>query len=206
METKNLFQRIQDVSNEINNIEKNANVGKGDSEYKAVRDIDVVFAVRKAETKHGIVSIPMNQELISHEVVKTTNSRGYENTHFADIVKMTVRIVNLDNPAEFIEVESFGRGLDSGDKGFGKASTYARKYALLNVYKIATGQDPDDEKSKKDPIVKPNQTKDSVIGYLMSNYDYSQNVLSYFNATSVDDLTPDNIERIFQTLQQKGLL
>lgn len=62
---------------------------------------------------------------------------------------MTVRIINLDKPEEYIEVESFGRGLDSGDKGFGKASTYARKYALLNAYKIATGEDPDDVKSKE---------------------------------------------------------
>lgn len=206
METKNLFQRIQDVSNEINNIEKNMDVGNGNYAYKAVRDIDVVLAVKKAETKNGIISIPMKQELLNHEMIHTTNSKGIESTSFADIVKMTVRIVNLDNTGEFIEVESLGRGLDSGDKGFGKASTYARKYALLNVYKIATGNDPDEEKSKALTVLKPNQIKDSVIGYLMSNYDYSQNVLSYFNATSVDDLTPDNIERIFKTLQQKGML
>ncbi len=67
--------------------------------------------------------------------------------NYVDIVKMTLRIVNLENPQEYVDIESFGRGLDTGDKGFGKASTYARKYALLNAYKIATGEDPDKDPS-----------------------------------------------------------
>lgn len=54
-ETKelNLYQKIQAVSNEVKNIEKNMTVGKGSYSYKAVQDIDVVLEVKKAETKYG---------------------------------------------------------------------------------------------------------------------------------------------------------
>lgn len=202
----NLYKRIQSVSNEINNIEKKMIVGKGNYQYKAVGDLDVILKVKRAETKYGVISIPIKQEIISHETLKVSKSDGGDSTSFADIIKMTVRIINIDNPEEFIDVESFGRGLDSGDKGFGKASTYARKYALLNAYKIATGEDPDSDKSKNLNVIKPDAMKDSVIGYLMSNYDYCQNLLSYFNAASVDDLTSVQIDRTFKTLQKKNMI
>ena len=38
----NLYQKIQAVSNEIRNIEKNLQVGSGNYGYKAVGDLDVV--------------------------------------------------------------------------------------------------------------------------------------------------------------------
>jgi len=56
-----------------------------------------------------------------------------------DNIKMTLRIIDLEDTTQFIDIESFGKGIDSGDKGFGKASTYARKYALLNAYKNCNG-------------------------------------------------------------------
>lgn len=132
MSELNLYQKIQAVSNDIKNIEKNMTVGKGNYAYKAVQDIDVTLEVKTAETKHGLVSIPIKQELVKSEVIEVVKDGGGKSIQYMDIVKMTLRIINLDKTDEFIDVESFGRGLDPGDKGFGKASTYARKYALLN--------------------------------------------------------------------------
>ena len=43
MSELNLYQKIQAVSNEIKNIEKNMTVGRGNYAYKAVQDIDVVL-------------------------------------------------------------------------------------------------------------------------------------------------------------------
>ena len=55
-------------------------------------------------------------------------------------IKTVYRFVNIDNPTEFIDVETFGDGVDSQDKAPGKAMTYADKYALLKAYKIETGK------------------------------------------------------------------
>jgi hypothetical protein len=63
-------------------------------------------------------------------------------------IETTYRFVNVDKPDEFIEIVSFAEGIDSQDKGSGKAMTYADKYALMKAYKISTGDDPDQEASQ----------------------------------------------------------
>lgn len=202
----NLYQKIQMVSDEIKNIEKNTVVGTGNNAYKAVADIDVLLKVKQAETKYGLVSIPVKQELVRSDQVMKQSRDGYTSVTFADIVKMTVRIINIDNPAETIEVESFGRGLDSGDKGFGKASTYARKYALLNAYKIATGEDPDEQASQEMPVSNIDETRAAVINYCMNNANYSSQLCQYFGCASVDEMNSEQIKQTFNSLRKKGVL
>jgi len=206
MEELNLYKKIQLVSNDIKNIEKNMTVGKGNYSYKAVQDIDVVLEVKKAESDHGIVSIPIKQELIKSETIKTMKENGSEGLTFMDIVKMTLRIVDIDKPSDFIDIESFGRGLDPGDKGFGKASTYARKYALLNAYKIATGEDPDKDKSKEMQPIKLDEAKNLVINYLMTDNSYLQNVLSYFNLGNIEEMSSTQFSTVYNNLKAKGKL
>lgn len=207
MEQKiNIYQKIQAVSDEVKNVEKNLNVGTGQNSYKAVADADVLLKVKAAEKKHGLISIPVKQELVKSEVIRTAGQGGYEKIMYADIVKMTVRIINVENPSETLEIESFGRGLDAGDKGFGKASTYARKYALLNAYKIATGQDPDEQKSEQQVALTQDEVRQKVENYLMQNVGYANSVLSYYSLGSTDDLDTKQINSIFKNLKTKGLL
>lgn len=201
----NIFEKIQAVSNEVRNVEKNLVVGTGNSSYKAVGDLDVVMKVKEAETKFRVVSIPVRQELVKSEIVRVVGNNGYEKLTYSDIVKMTVKIVNLDNTSETIEVESFGRGLDAGDKGFGKASTYARKYALLNAYKIATGEDPDANKSEQQVALTKDEVKDKVVNYMMQNANYCNSCLSYYGCKTVEELDSKAINSIYKNLKGKGI-
>lgn len=201
----NIFEKIQAVSNEVRNVEKNLVVGTGNSAYKAVGDLDVVMKVKEAETKFRIVTIPVRQELVKSEIVRVVGNNGYEKLTYSDIVKMTVKIVNLDNTSETLEVESFGRGLDAGDKGFGKASTYARKYALLNAYKIATGEDPDANKSEQQVALTKDEVKDKVINYMMQNANYCNSCLSYYGCKTVEELDSKAINSIYKNLKGKGI-
>ena len=160
--------------------------------------------MKEAETNHGIVSIPIKQELVKSEIVRVVKEGGGESINYMDIIKMTLRIVNLDDTSEYIDVESFGRGLDPGDKGFGKASTYARKYALLNAYKIATGEDPDEIKSKAQAPATVDEVKNTVISYMMTDNQFTQNILSYFNVGSADDMTNEQFKMAYNNLKKKG--
>lgn len=206
METKNIFQKIQSVANEIKNIEKKLVVGEGKNAYNAVGDQDVTLVVKEAESKHGIVSIPFKQELVKSEILRVAN-KGIETIKYVDIVKMTTRIYNIDNPSEYIDIETFGRGLDSGDKGFGKASTYARKYALLNAYKIATGEDPDTEKSKEEKSETPLSEKRAIIyNLLYKNSTYYQAALKMFGRESIDELTDSEIDTLYASAKKKGTI
>ena len=183
-EKNNLFEKIQLVSNEVRNITKDMTVGSGNYAYKAVSDIDVTLAVKDAETKYKLVSIPIKQELINSEILKVLDG-AKEKITYVDTIKLTLKIIDLEDISSFIEIESFGKGIDSGDKGFGKASTYARKYALLNAYKIATGEDPDNEKSKQQEQKKTTSDKRiAVVNYLEKNISLLQEVLKYFNIGS----------------------
>lgn len=204
---KNLYQRIQSVSNDIKNIEKNMRVGTGNYAYNAVSDLDVTLEVKKSETNHGLISIPIKQELVNSEIIKTLKKDGSESINYVDIVKMTIRIVNLDNTSEYIDIESFGRGLDSGDKGFGKASTYARKYGLLNAYKIATGEDPDQNKSEEQRAAPtPDEIRIRVTNYMLSDSNYTNALLSHFNLGSIDEMSAEQFKMADVNLRKKGLV
>jgi hypothetical protein len=180
-------------------------VGSGTYSYKAVADIDVMMAVKDAETKFKIISIPIKQELVKSEVIRTLN-KDKESITYVDIVKMTVRILDLENHDSYIDVETFGRGLDSADKGFGKASTYARKYAMLNAYKIATGEDPDKDKSVEQTTVRIDEKRNEVLNYLMTDNKYMNNILAYFSLGSIDDLSDQQIHTVYTNLKKKNLI
>ena len=203
----NLYEKIQAVSIDIMNIEKNIKVGDAKYGYKAVSDYDVTIAVKEAEKKFKVLSIPFKQEIISQNVHKQLGEGNKESLKFEDNVKMTIRIIDIEKPEDFIDIESFGKGLDSGDKGFGKASTYARKYALLNAYKIATGEDPDSDKSQE---IKTPQTisekKRVVFDYLEKNNSVLQSVLMHYSLGNINDLSDKHIDVIYSTYHAKNII
>ena len=117
-----------------------------------------------------------------------------------------VRIIDIDDTSKFIDIESFGKGIDSGDKGFGKASTYARKYALLNAYKIATGEDPDAEKSQDIEPVTQDIKKEAVISLCLKDNKLKDNVLSHFNLGDLDDMGEKEIATVYNQFKSKNLI
>ena len=202
-----LYDKIQAVSMEVRSIEKNMQVGTGAYGYKAVSDLDVVLAIKDAEKKFRLVSIPIKQELVKSEIVRVLKEQKGQQSEaitYVDIVKMTTRIVDMDAPTAFIDIETFGRGLDPGDKGFGKASTYARKYALLNAYKIATGEDPDKNKSEQEYVITEDEKRIKVHSYLLRNNDYLQKVFRALNVGNMDDISDKHIHTLYMDLTKKG--
>ena len=202
---KNIYAKIQAVAADLISIEKDMQVGSGSYAYKAVSDLQVTKKVKEAEQKHGIVSIPVSQKIESFEALKTQTKNG-EKITYSMLVKMTLRIFDVET-GESIEIETFGHGVDSGDKAPGKASTYARKYGLLNAYKIATGEDPDAEKSKDiETTPQPSEKEAAVKAYLLKNTAAMQAILQHFNLPSLDDLGPDQITKIYDGYKRKGVL
>ena len=153
----NIFQKMSLVTSEVKNISKDMTVGKGNFAYKAVSDNNVTQKINAAEQKFGLVSYAKEIELVESKEIDTTSGSGKEVMYYVEIVRLTLVIVNMDNKDETLEVKTYARGLDTGDKGFGKASTYARKYALLNAYKLPTGEDLDEQPSTQ---VKKNVKKE----------------------------------------------
>jgi len=202
----NLFEKIQLVSDDIGAIEKNLTVGTGKNSYKAVADFDVIVKVKEMEKKHGIISMAIKQEVVSSETIQYVDDYKHNKIKFVDNIKMTTRIYDLEDPTKFIDVESNAKGIDGSDKGLGKASTYARKYALLNAYKIPTGEDLDDKKSDEITPVIVDTKRDSVVNYLMQNQESKERMLQHFNLASLDDFSSAQIEVVYNQAKKEGRL
>lgn len=144
---RNLFQRMLAAQSSIGMVAKNLNVGFGKSSYKAVSDVDVLAAVKQAEAEHGIYSYPVSREIIDQQILETVDREGNKKKQMYVRIRTRYRFVNVDNPEEYIETEAYGDGLDSADKAPGKSATYSDKYCLMRVYKLSTGEDPDQYES-----------------------------------------------------------
>ena len=131
----NIFEKLSNITNEISSVNKNLTVGQGKSAYKAVGEADILKAVKELEFKYRVYSYPASREVIESTMYTTTNEYGEKNNIFSRI-KTTYRFVNIDKTDEYIETITFAEGIDTQDKGSGKAMTYADKYALMKSYKI----------------------------------------------------------------------
>lgn len=139
----NIYQRMLSATKQIKTVAKNLEVAVSkENSYKAVGEVDVLKAVKPIEEKLGIYSYPYSREVIESKQVETKSRYG-DRTNFYIRLKTVYRFLNVDDPEQYIDIVSYGDGIDTGDKATGKAMTYCDKYALLKAYKIATGEDLD---------------------------------------------------------------
>lgn len=134
----NVFEKINAVMKEIEYLTKDDKVEFGTTKYKAISEEKVTTAVRKELVKQGIVILPIEQQSENKELIRTDKS-----VNMLTSVHTRYRIQNIEDINDYIEVESNGTGVDTQDKGVGKAMTYAYKYMLLRTFAIPTGEDPD---------------------------------------------------------------
>jgi hypothetical protein len=136
---KNIHQRLAEVMAKVTYIQKERKQGMN---YTIVSHDVVTAKVRPALLEAGIVYYPVRCEH-SH------NGNRAE-------CGMTIRFVNVDEPTDFFDVQTFGYGVDPQDKGPGKAMSYAVKYALLKALGLETGDDADHDNinhTTEDPAV-----------------------------------------------------
>lgn len=162
----NIYKKMSAITAELTAVAKNLNVGIGKSAYKAVGEADVLAAVKPLEEKHGVYSYPYSRKIVEADLVTTTSEyqgKVTEKTNRYLRIETVYRFVNIDNPEEYIDITTYGDGIDSQDKAVGKAMTYSDKYALLKAYKIITGEDPDQFKSEEGKTEKKLTNREKVI-------------------------------------------
>jgi len=130
---KNIYQRINAV------MEGTAKVIKEDKkvngQYSYVSHDAVTRILHPLFRQHGILMRPSVVE------AKQDGNRCE--------LMVEVAFINVDNPVDNFSVNAVGHGIDSQDKGPGKALSYAVKMACLKVLMIESGE-PDD-KGPADP-------------------------------------------------------
>lgn len=144
----NIYEKLSAISTELTSVAKNLEVSMGkNGKYKAVGEADVLRAIKPLEAKHKVYSYPLSRTIVESGTLESVDYNGNVKKQLFERIEVVYRFINTENPDEFIDITSYGDGIDSGDKSVGKAMTYADKYALMKAYKIVTGDDPDQEAS-----------------------------------------------------------
>jgi hypothetical protein len=144
----NIYEKMSLITNAIKTVGKNLDVGNGKNKYKGVDESDVLTAVKPIEFQFRVYSYPCARKPLESQILETENQYGKKYSKFIRL-ETTYRFVNIDKPEEYIDITTYGDGVDPQDKAPGKAMTYADKYALLKGYKIRTGEDTDAEMSQQ---------------------------------------------------------
>ena len=175
----NLYEKLSKITDELGVVGKNLEVGMGNGKsYKAVSERDILDKVKPLEIKYRIYSYPFDRKIIDNDtLVRKNNFKDFKTGEITTTetnslymrVETIYRFVNVDKPEEFIDIKSYGDGIDTGDKATGKAMTYADKYALMKSYKISTGDDPDQDGSPENGYDKEINYRDELVAYCSSN-------------------------------------
>lgn len=183
----NLFEKLSAITSDISTVAKNLSVGYGKSSYKAVGEADVLAAVKPAEAAHKVYSYPVEREIVESGVLTSMRNDGTESKQNFMRVRTVYRFVDMEDPASYIDVTTYGDGIDPGDKAPGKAMTYADKYALLKAYKIITGDDPDQYASEPLKEVRGYPKRDEMIAVCEKYFtgENLQRLLDYYNVSAI---------------------
>ena len=116
----NIYEKMMLITEEIGVIEKNLKVQVTQTNsYKAVSERDVLDNVKPLEKKYRIYSYPIDRKITESDILaKETEYNGKTtrtNTLFMRL-EITYRFVNIDKPEEYIDIKTYGDGLDTGDK------------------------------------------------------------------------------------------
>lgn len=153
---KNLVKALIQVMKDIPGIEKNTTVGTGQNSYQGVSDKDVKESVRKAMISNGLIIVPVdiedNVRIERWEEEREWNGKKsiQQKQSVFTTVKTTYKLIH--ESGEELQVVGYGHGVDSQDKGAGKATTYALKYALLYLGLIPTGAIDDADNTHSEEI------------------------------------------------------
>ena len=174
---KELSQAILSVMNDINGVAKNMTVWAWTSSaYKWVSDKDVKEKIREAMIKFWLTILPTDIES-KIQVDRWEEVDPYSKSVPKDLkskqsvfTEVKTKYILMHTSWESIEIAWYGQGVDTQDKGAGKATTYALKNTLLNMFLIPTWVDTDNTHSdeldvpKNKPTEYKKQTVDTPTG------------------------------------------
>lgn len=157
-----ISKAILEVMRKVKNIEKGMSVGTGKSSYRAISDSMVRNEVKEAMTDNGLCIIPISVnatvKIDRWEEVDSYNG-GAMKTKQSAFTEANTKYLLLHESGESIEIAGYGHGVDTQDKGAGKATTYALKNAILDTFLIIKGDDIDTDKTHSDDLPIPPKAK-----------------------------------------------
>ena len=204
---KNLAKAILKVMEDVKGVEKSTTVGTGSASYKGVSDYDVKKIIGEAMRKNGLSILPISvTPTIKVERWEETNQYGTKQKQSV-FTEVQTKYLLLHESGESIELAGYGHGVDTQDKGAGKATTYALKYALLYTFLTPTGaiDDADKEHSDEKEVPKTTAYNHKPLGTnekpLISNVQFSK-LIDQIKSGDIDAYTRAQAKVSFEATQK----
>jgi len=140
----NIYQKINEVRKLVDYVQKDKRVGEGG--YLAVTHDAVTALTRQHFIAQGVVIVP---SLISSQTVLTGTATAKGIPFIRYEAKYRFDVVNADEPQDRFQVEIESHAMDQGDKAPGKALSYAKKYVVLKLLEIESGEEEEEREVQK---------------------------------------------------------
>jgi ERF superfamily len=195
-----LRHKLGEVRRRIGYIQKRGYNERHNYNYVAAADIAGTIGDILAEL--GVVVIP-RLESINYEPHAPGRPDGIRVAR----VIMAYTFTDEDSGEE-ITARVAGEGLDSGDKASYKAMTGALKYALLQSFLLATGDDPEDERtdfrsaSGSGHLIGTEQIRELQALIEETGTDLER-VLAYYKISALGEMTEASYRRALELLKRK---
>jgi len=193
MANENITKAIIAVMKAVKGIDKTMTIGEGKNSYKGVPDQEVKKIIGDAMSVNGLCILPVDIEAKTQ--VDRWEAPGYNGG--ANVQKQSVftevktKYLLLHESGESIELSGYGHGIDSQDKGAGKATTYALKYTLLYTFLVPTGKIDDTDVTHSDELPAPPDKRLRDINSYVAKF---ANCNSVEELTTLKEITPDWIK------------
>jgi hypothetical protein len=193
----NLREKFAEVRRRLGYVQKRGHNERHN--YSYVTAADLAGAVGDILAELGVVVIPQLQS-ISTEPPRSSSER------IARIV-MNYRFVDARSGEE-LTVRVAGEGADAGDKAPYKAMTGALKYALLQSFLLATGDDPEDERADSraalgaERVITQEQVRE-LQGLIEETGTELERVLAYYRVAALGEMTEGSYRRALELLNRK---
>ncbi len=111
--------------------------GRKVGQFDYITHDNVTNHIRKAMNDYGVLAVP---NMVSHA----------QNGNRCEIV-VNIDFINVDNPADRLTMQVLSHGVDSQDKGPGKALSYAMKMAELKLFMLNSADDIEADTTEHQP-------------------------------------------------------
>lgn len=144
-----IHEALVAIMRDIDAIEKNSQTNFGDK-YK-FRGIDAAMNyLHPILAKHGVFIMP---EILNKETSEYISPKGAKQIHTELVMKYTLCAAD----GSTVTMTMPGEGIDTADKGTGKAMSTAFKYAFFQMFCIPTEGDMKDVESEAPELVEQEQ-------------------------------------------------
>jgi hypothetical protein len=184
-----IAKAIINVMKAVKGMEKNSRVGGNTaSAYNGTKDQDVKEVFNEALAKNGLCILPIGIEEETQLDRWEVEYNGQKQTKQSVFTKVKTKYLLLHESGQSIELAGYGHGIDTQDKGAGKATTYALKNCLLYSFLTPVGKIDDTETTHSEEIKTPPK-KEIPKPYLNEDSDAFKKAKKYIeDGGSIEDI------------------